>query len=62
MIFPKHNILLNKHTYKIINASYEIICVEFDNKTTLLISSNCPKLLQYATTDHLNIIFDEFDI
>ena len=32
------------------------------NKTTSLISSNCPQLLQYATTDHLNIIFDEFDI
>ena len=29
------------------------------NKTTLLISSNCPQLLKYATTDHLNIIFDE---
>ena len=61
MIFPKHNILLNKHTYKIINASYEIICVEFDNNTSL-ISSNCPQLLKYATTDNLNIIFDEFDI
>ena len=32
------------------------------NKTTSLISSNCPQLLQYATTDHLNIIVDEFDI
>jgi len=27
--FPKHNISRNKHTYIMINASYEGICVDF---------------------------------
>jgi len=42
--FPQSNILRNKRTYVIINASPEEICVEFKRKTLVYLLSNCPQV------------------
>jgi len=56
------------HTYIIINASYEGICVEFERKTTQLWFSYLQIARKYFInvktfmTNPLNIIFDDVGI
>jgi len=44
--FPKTVVLRNKHTYIIISGSYEGFCLEFEQKTTTTLLSNCPQVLK----------------
>ena len=54
-----------RHTYIMINAFNEGICVEFwrkNNTTLVYLLSNCRQVLKLFKTNPLNIIFDDFSI
>ena len=63
--FHKHFFSGNYHTYIMINASDEGICVEFwrkNNTTMVYILSSCRQVLNYFKNNPLNTIFDYFSI
>ena len=63
--FLNENILRNKHTYIMINASNVgmwIECWRTTNTTLVYLLSNYRQALKYFKTNPLNIIFDDFSI